>query len=134
MRAHDILRGVDLLRRRKDVDGSRIRAAARGVKGIWLLLAAAADRRLEKIWLDRTPHSLAASLDGPIHTKLFDATIPGFLLHWDLTDLVRATGQRPVVWTDPADWMGRTVPGLGSGFRYRSAGQTDEAILSEFLN
>jgi hypothetical protein len=134
MRAHDILRGVDLLRARKDVDSSQIRAAAREVNGVWLLMAAAADRRIEKIWIDRTPHSLAASLDGPIHTRLFDAMIPGFLLHWDLEDLVRATGKRPVLWTDPADWMGRIAPGLGSAFRYRTAGQTDEAILAEFLN
>lgn len=132
MRAHDIVRGVDLLQARKDVRG--IRAVAREVKGVWLLLAAAADRRIASIWLDRTPHSLAASLDGPIHTRLFDATIPGFLLHWDLADMVRATGDRPVLWTDPADWMGRVAPGLGPAFRYRSAGETDETILAEFLN
>ena len=37
MRAHDILRGIDLLAARSDVDSASIRAAARGVKGIWLL-------------------------------------------------------------------------------------------------
>src|SRR5262249_30815805 len=62
MRAHDILRAVDLLAARPDVDAGSIRAAARGVKGIWLLLAAAADTRIAKIWLDRTPHSLRAAL------------------------------------------------------------------------
>jgi hypothetical protein len=133
MRAHDILRGVDLLRARPDVDPSRIRAAAHEVKGVWLLLAAAADRRIEKVWVDHTPHSFAASLDGPIHTRLFDATIPGFLLHWDLADLVRAMGRRSVTWTDPTDWMRRITPGLGSAFQYRTAGQTDEAILAAFL-
>ena len=54
-KAHDILRGVDLLCSRGDVDPGSIRAAAQGVKGIWLLLAAAADPRLRKIWLDKTP-------------------------------------------------------------------------------
>ena len=62
MRAHDILRGIDLLAARSDVDSASIRAAARGVKGIWLLLAAAVDARISKIWLDRTPYSLRAAL------------------------------------------------------------------------
>lgn len=134
MRAHDILVGVDLLRARDDVDSTRIRAAAGEEKGFWLLLAAAVDHRIGKIWLDRTPASLAASLDGPIHTRLFDVMIPGFLLHWDIPDLIRAAGERRVLWTDPADWMGGVRPGLGSPFRYRTGAQSDEALLSELLN
>ena len=135
MRAHDILRGVDLLSSRDDVDPAAIRAAARDVKGIWLLLAAAVDPRIAKIWLDRTPHSLSTAMDSSIHTNLFDAMIPGFLLHWDLSDLVKAMGTRPVLWTDPSDWMGHTIPlgPLGAGFRYRYSAQTDEAFLAELL-
>ena len=76
MRAHDIVRGVDLLASRKDVDPASIRAAARGVKGIWLLLAAAADTRIGKIWLDRTPYSLRAALENSMNTGLFEAVIP----------------------------------------------------------
>ena len=109
MRAHDILRGIDFLSSRDDVNPALIRAAARGVKGIWLLLAAAVDERIAELWLDRTPHSLSAAMDSSINTNLFDAMIPGFLLHWDLTDLVKAIGKRRIVWTDPANWMGRTV-------------------------
>ena len=132
MRAHDIVRGVDLLCSRNDVDAGAIRAAARKVKGIWLLLAAAMDDRIGKVWLDRTPHSLASAMDRPFNTNLFDALIPGFLLHWDLADLARAVGPRPLLWTDPADWMGHTVP-LGAGFRYRYSGQTDDAFIAELL-
>jgi len=132
MRALDILRGIDLLSSRDDVDPALIRAAARGVKGIWLLLAAAVDERIAKLWLDRTPYSLSAVMDSAIHTNLFDALIPGFLLHWDLPDLVQAMKKRPVLWTDPANWMGRTIP-LGGRFRYRYSGQTDESFLVEFL-
>lgn len=118
MRAHDILRGVDLLAARSDVDASSIRAAARGVKGVWLLLAAASDPRIKKIWLDRTPYSLRAALKSPMNTELFDAVIPGFVLHWDFDDLVKSMGKRPVLWTDPVNWMGRVVA-LGPPFRYR---------------
>ena len=118
LRAHDILRGVDLLAHRNDVDPASIRAAAQGVGGIWLLLAAAADPRISKIWLDRTPYSFLEALDHPLNTDLADATVFGFALRWDLDDLTKATGNRPVLWTDPTDWMGRVVP-LGARYRYR---------------
>jgi hypothetical protein len=53
-----------------------------------------------------------------VNTDLFDAVIPEFVLHWDLEDLVKAMGNRPVLWTDPTNWMRRAVP-LGSAYRYR---------------
>ncbi|MGH9719733.1 MAG: alpha/beta hydrolase family protein, partial [Bryobacteraceae bacterium] len=132
MRAHDVLRGVDLLASRYDVDAARIRAAARDVKGIWLLLATAVDTRIGKIWLDRTAHSLSAAMEGPLNTNLFDAMIPGFLLHWDLDDLVRAMGKRSVLWTDPTNWMGQ-IQGLGARFQYRFSGETDDRFLAELV-
>jgi hypothetical protein len=118
MRAHDILRGVDLLCARADVNTDSIRAAAQGVRGIWLLLAAAADPRIRKVWLDKTPTSLLEALQNTLNTNLFDAVIHGFALHWDLEDLTKAMGDRPVMWTDPTNWMGRVVA-LGPRFRYR---------------
>ena len=94
-----------------------IRAAGQGVKGIWLLLAAAADPRIQKVWLDRTPYSLFEALQNTLNTNLYDAVIPGFALHWDLEDLVKLMGARPVIWTDPTNWMGRVVS-VGPRFRY----------------
>jgi hypothetical protein len=88
------------------------------VKGIWLLLAAAIDPRIGKVWLDRTPYSLRSALERSVNTGLLEAVIPGFALHWDLEDLAKAMGKRPVMWTDPTNWMGRTVA-LGPSYRYR---------------
>ena len=118
VRAHDILRGVDLLSARQDVDAGSIRAAGQGVKGIWLLLAAAVDPRIRRVWLDKTPYSLLEALQNTLNTSLSDAVIPGFALRWDLEDLTRAMGDRRVLWTDPANWMGRVVA-AGPRFRYR---------------
>jgi len=140
MRAHDIARGIDVLASRSDVQAGSIRAAARGIKGIWVLLAAAVDPRIGSIWLDRTPHSLRAALETPMNTDLLEAVIPGFALHWDLEDLVKAMGSRPVLWTDPANWMRKVVP-LGPPFRFRYvlgdttdlAGEQDARFLEEFL-
>jgi dienelactone hydrolase len=137
LRAHDILRGVDLLAVRSDVDAGSIRAFARGVKGTWLLMAAAADPRIKKIWLDRSPYSLRLALDGPISFDLFDAMIPGFALHWDLDDLVKAMGDRGVLWTDPTNWMRRVVA-LGPPYQYRyvlgDATDFSDAQDSEFID
>jgi hypothetical protein len=141
LRAHDILRGVDLLRTRADVDPGSIRGAARGVEGVWLLLAAAADPRIDKIWLDRTPYSLSAALENSMAADLWDAVIPGFALHWDLSDLMKAMGQRRVLWTDPTNWM-RGVVALGPPYRYRYvlgdttdlANAQDDAYLLELLH
>lgn len=140
MRAHDILRGVDLLAARSDVDRASIHAMARGVKGIWLLLAAATDTRIGKIWLDRTPYSLRLALENSMNADLFDAVIPGFVLRWDLDDLVKAMGNRPVLWTDPTSWMRRVVA-LGPPFQYRYvlgdttdfSGAQDDAYVGELL-
>ena len=140
MRAHDILRGVDLLVERSDVDPAQIRAAARGVKGIWLLLAAAIDSRIGRVWLDRTPHNVRSSLERSVNTGLLEAAIPGFVLRWDLEDLVKAMENRPVMWTDPTNWMGRIVA-AGPTYRYRYvlgdttdlADAQDNAYIDEFL-
>jgi cephalosporin-C deacetylase-like acetyl esterase len=132
MRAHDIVRAVDLLSARADVDPASIRGYGCGAKGIWLLLAAAVDTRLRKVWLDRTPYSFRAALESPIGTNLFDAVIPGFLLHWDLQDLVSAMGNRQVLWTDPTNWMNEAVfP--GPSFRYRYVEEPDDAYRDDFF-
>ncbi len=132
MRAFDILRGVDILAARLDVDPARIRATARDVKGIWLLLAAALDPRIKGIWLDRTPYNLRSALESPINTNLHDGVVPGFILHWDLEDLVKALGTCQVLWTDPTNWMTRVVT-LGSPFRYRYMDEPDDPYIEKFL-
>jgi hypothetical protein len=79
-----------------------------------------------------TPWSIAAALEGPLTSRLFDAMIPRFALHWDFQDLVDAIGNRRVLWTDPTNWMNRVVP-LGAPYRYRYVGEGDAPSIEEFL-
>lgn len=136
MRARDLLVTIDLLSARPDVDSASIRGYARGVKGFWLMLAAASDSRLNRIWLDRTPWGLAAAFDAPLTNHLFDAMIPGFArhwdYHWDYKDLTSLIGPQRVYWTDPANWMNRIVP-LEGPYRYRIVGESNDPIVAEFL-
>ncbi|MCC6340607.1 MAG: acetylxylan esterase [Bryobacterales bacterium] len=131
-RARDILVAVDVLAARPEVDADSIRGYARGVKGFWLLMAAAMDSRLRRIWLDRTPWSFSEAMSHPMTSRLFDAVIPGFARHWDFRDLVEAVGERRVFWTDPANWMNQVVF-RGAAYRYRSVGEGDGPSLAEFL-
>ena len=132
MRAYDISRGVDALAARNDVDPASITAVAQGVSGVWLLMAAALDTRISRVWLDRTPHSFGPAFENPIHTNLHDAVVPGFALRWDIQDLAGLMGQRRIFWTDPTDWMGRVVP-LGPKYRHRYFEERDDALIEEFL-
>jgi len=120
-----IMRGVDLLVNRPDVDMAHVRAQAREVRGAWLLMDAATDPRIGETVLDRT---LRAALEVPITHDLSDAVIPGFALHWDLSVLVKAIAPRSVVWTNPTDWRGIVVPHL-EGFRHRRFSRSQPAFL-----
>lgn len=129
MRAGDILRGVDTLVAQ---GASSVRAMARKEPGVWLLMAAALDARIQRIWIDETPYSVRAALDTPIHRNLHDVTIPGFALRWDYSDLVKAMGSRTVIWSDPSDWMGSVVPQRPGAF-YRTFDEKDDRFLEALL-
>lgn len=109
MHAAEINAAIAEAIKRPDVDASRITARASGVAGVALLLAAAVNPQIDAVVLDRTPHSVRAAIDSPIHTNLHDAVIPGFAVKWDLGDLRALVRPRSVVWKDPTDWMGNVV-------------------------
>jgi dienelactone hydrolase len=120
MHAAEINAAVTELTSRADVDPSRISARAPGVAGVALLLAAAVNPRIGSVSLDRTPHSVRAAIEAPIHTNLHDAVIPGFALKWDLADLRELLRPRSVTWRDPTDWMGNVVA-LEGGYTYSAS-------------
>jgi cephalosporin-C deacetylase-like acetyl esterase len=121
MRAHDILCGIDVLAAQPEVDPAQITGVAEDVPGVWLLLAASIDDRIQQVSLFRTPYSVRAALDNPLNRSLHDAVVtPGWAQSWDLEDLVRAIAPREVVWTDPTDWMRNVV--VRPGFRYSAFG------------
>jgi dienelactone hydrolase len=120
MHAAEINAAVTAAAARPDVDPGRISARASGTDGIWLLLAAAVNPRIASLTLARTPHSLRAAVEAPVHTNLHDGVIPGFALKWDLADIRGLLAPRTTVWQDPTDWMGRVVP-LTGPYTYTSS-------------
>lgn len=119
MRAHDILEGYQIMKGVPAVDPARISGEAKGIAGIWLLMAAALEPGISQVNITRTPYSFASAFENPLTRDLHEAIIPGFAQHWDIADLVAPSR---IVWTDPVDWLDHVVP-LPGNFRYTPAAQ-----------
>jgi cephalosporin-C deacetylase-like acetyl esterase len=109
MRARDIVRGVDVLSQRDDVDRERIYGAAVEGGGIPLLHAAILDDRIRKVALDRTLVSYQAIVDHKIHKNVFENVIPGVLKTYDLPDLARLMSPRELRIIDATDPVGQRM-------------------------
>jgi hypothetical protein len=94
LRSDDVIRAVDYLADRADVDPARISAAASGHMGLVLLHAGVLDRRTRHIEVDHVLTSYRSLIDAPLPTGVPEDIIPGVLLHYDIPDLVRALGDR----------------------------------------
>ena len=96
MQVADVLCAYDLLASRKDVDPKRIAIAGNGNGGIAALFAAALERRIERVLVENAVLSYMDIVRTPKHTGIVDLVIPGVLRDFDLPDLARAIGPRPV--------------------------------------
>ncbi len=94
MRIDDVIRAVDYLASRPDVDPTKIIAVSSGHMGLVLLHAAVLDARLQHITIDHTLVSYRSLLEAPLPTGAPEDIIPGVLRHYDIPDLVTAVGTR----------------------------------------
>ena len=100
MRIDDVIRAVDDLSRRPDVDPDRVSAIASGHMGLVLLHAAVLDPRLRHIAVDHVLTSYRSLLDASLPIGAPEDVVPGVLLHYDIPDLVRVLGPRVTI-ADP---------------------------------
>ena len=89
MRAADLVRGVDLLAARNDVDPSRIAAVGRSAAAIPALFAALFDQRITSLALDGMLVSYEAVVNERIHQGMVDQIVPSALKYFDLPDVDR---------------------------------------------
>jgi hypothetical protein len=94
LRTDDVIRAIDYLSSRADVDPSRISAQASGHMGLVLLHAGVLDRRIRHIEVNHVLTSYRSLLDAPLPTGAPEDVIPGVLLHYDIPDLERALKPR----------------------------------------
>lgn len=109
LRAGDVIRAVDALAARPEVDAGALQAYGQGGFAIPLLHAGVIDPRIARITLQETPVSYRAFLDHPLHRNLPEILIPGVLRHYDIGDLMLAVSPRPVTLIDPVDAVGQPM-------------------------
>jgi hypothetical protein len=123
LRASDIAAAARKLRARHGI--RRVLVHAQGVAGWWAIYALEHEPAIDRIWIDRTPHSIRAALDTPVHQDLHDVVIPGVI--------PQAVPGAKIFWTDPTDWM-RNVVKLDGGYVYRNVNDDGEGrLLDRFL-
>lgn len=110
MRMTDVMRGVDLLAARPDVERAKIYGFGKDAGALPLLHAAAMDDRISKIALEGMLASYQTLIQQRIHRQIFEQIIPGVLRSYDLPDVVAAIAPRPV-------WIVNGVNALGQQMR-----------------
>ena len=101
MRARDILRGLDLLAARDEVDPNRLSGIGRNGAAVPLLYAGVFDTRLKSIALEGMVVSYDTVVTTRIHRLIFEQIVPGALADFDLPDLASAMAPR-TVWISDA--------------------------------
>jgi cephalosporin-C deacetylase-like acetyl esterase len=109
LRAEDVLRALDALADREDVDKGRLGAYGFGSGAVALLHAAAVDPRLTRVVLQDAPVTYRGVLDHSITRDLPGLAPPSVLRHYDLDDLLLSLAPRPVVLVNPVDAVGRPL-------------------------
>jgi cephalosporin-C deacetylase-like acetyl esterase len=109
MRADDVIRVLNWLASRPDVERTSITLYGKGGLGMVALHAAAVDTRITRVIAENTLVSYRTALDAPLHRNLSEITIPGVLQHYDVADLLQAVAPREVTLLNPVDAIGQPM-------------------------
>ena len=107
LRAADVVRTVQFLRQRSDIDPDRIAAVAHGTMGPVLLHAAAFEPSIEQVALLEPLLSYQSLVMNRYYRPDFiQAVVPGTLTTYDLPDLAASLAPRPLLMVDVVDENG----------------------------
>ena len=109
MRAADVVRAVDLLAARQDVDPSRIAVVGRTGAAIPALFAALFDTRIKSVAVDGMLLSYDAVVNERIHQGIVDQIVPSALKYFDLPDVIAAIAPRRVAVYNGVNPLGQEV-------------------------
>jgi hypothetical protein len=101
MRVDDVIRAVDYLAARPDVDAKNITVVASRHMGLVALHAAVLDKRIRHVTVDHVLESYAGLVKTPMPVDAPQDELPGVLLKYDVPDLVRVLGERVTA----TDWV-----------------------------
>jgi hypothetical protein len=127
MRAMDVIRGIDLLISRPDVDPTRVHAFGKDKGAVPALYAAVLDDRIEAIALEGMLASYEIVTRQRIHRQVFEDAVVGVLNSFDLPELVAAVAPRPVSIVDAADALGHRLDMAAVRAEYEPAARVFQA-------
>jgi hypothetical protein len=108
-RVWDIVRTLDYLSSRPDVDASQIRVIGQEEAALAALMAAVIDTRIRSVLLSRMVVSYLSVVQSTDYSLPLDWFVPGILRHFDLPDLSAAVYPRPAWIVDACDASGTTL-------------------------
>jgi cephalosporin-C deacetylase-like acetyl esterase len=109
MRVTDIVRGLDLLAARSDVDAGRLTAIGKGTAAVATLYATALDPRIRKVTLEEMLVSYHSIVEHRMHQQIWEHVVPGALRRFDLPDLAKSIAPREVEIVRPINSLGHAA-------------------------
>jgi cephalosporin-C deacetylase-like acetyl esterase len=109
MRVDDVIRVMNWLCNRNDVDPDQITLYGKGGLGMVALHAAAIDSRVARVVLEGSLLSYRTALEAELHKNLSEVVIPSVLTRYDTPDLMQAIFPRPIFLINPANAMGQEL-------------------------
>jgi cephalosporin-C deacetylase-like acetyl esterase len=119
IRTADVVRGVDYLETRPEIDRRRISAIGHGAGGLLALYAAALDQRLASAISNRGLVSYAEMIEGELYAQRFGIIVPGVLRDFDLPELCATIAPRPLLLMNSVDERLRRVDSRTLEQKYR---------------
>jgi cephalosporin-C deacetylase-like acetyl esterase len=111
MRTLDVIRGIDLLQTRKELQGKKIIVYGKGIGGLWATLASIYDSRVIGVITDGTLTSYKQLVNNKYYAVSSDYFwgAPGVLCSFDIPDLVRLASVKQQTWLNPINGMGQKL-------------------------
>ena len=109
MQLQDVIKGIDYLFTREDLDIDQIGCIGWGVGGLLALYAGAIDERLEQVAIIEALYSYKSLLDSPVYKYNFSTFIPDVIRRFDLCDVAALVAPRTLMLINPVDAMKHRV-------------------------
>jgi hypothetical protein len=128
MRVDDVVRVLNWICTRNDVDLKQVSLYGKGGLGMAALHAAAIDGRIGRVFLENSLVSYRTALEAGLHKNLSENLIPGVLTRYDTPQLMQAIFPRPIFLINPASAMGQELRSRFVEEAFSTAMATDKAL------
>jgi cephalosporin-C deacetylase-like acetyl esterase len=142
MRTHDLIRGMDFVESRPDLQGKKIVLYGEGLGGLWATLASIYDSRATGVITENTLCSYKQLINHQYYAVSSDYFwVPGALCDFDIPNLVRLASSKPQVWVNPINGLGQrmtiadatTVIGINKNVHFISSKNHSTTDISGFF-